>query len=145
MNVADILKFGSGTFQTASADTSLWQITKKMQTAGVQAVVIANAGLLLQGLVTADDIIAASAQYGPDIWHCRAAGIMTVKLYVCHLDDNADEVLNVMCAQEICHLPVVSGQEVKGIVSQCDVLRFQFAQMRATLANRFTGPRLAHG
>ena len=106
---------------TATPDTPLQQITEMMTEKRIGTVVICRDGLIA-GIVSERDVIRTIAQHGA-ITGMLADAIMTKDVKVITPDINSTQIMEIMSAHQIRHVPIAEEGRLLGIVSITDVVR----------------------
>lgn len=125
MYVRDILKNKGSAVVTARPSDTLHQIAKLIADHRIGAVVVADAAGAPLGIVSERDIVNALAPSGPAALETPAERVMSRALITCNRDQTADELLAIMTASRIRHLPVVEKGKLRGIVSIGDVVKLK--------------------
>jgi CBS domain-containing protein len=125
MNVDNILRNKGSAVVTARQSQTLQQIAKLIAEHRIGAVVVVDAAGAPLGIVSERDIVNALAASGAAALETPAERVMTRSLITCTRDKTADELLAVMTASRIRHLPVVEGGKLLGIVSIGDVVKLK--------------------
>ena len=105
----------------ASTDT-VYQALHLMKENRVRAILVIDAGRLV-GIVSQGDCAIRAFLPGLDAQTTPVSTIMTANPLTVKLGDPMDVCMGVMATRGIRHLPVVSGDQVLGIVSIGDVVK----------------------
>ena len=122
--VSDILKGKQGELLTIASDASVFDMVKEMVDANVGALLVKIDGRI-EGIVTERDYLRRVTLEGRTDKDTPVSEIMTSPLIVVTPDTPVDECMAIMTDRRIRHLPVVENDEVVGIVSIGDVVKFQ--------------------
>jgi len=125
MNVENILKNKGSAVITARQSQTLHQIAKLIADHRIGAVVVVDAAGAPLGIVSERDIVNTLAASGAAALETPAERVMTRSLITCARDKTADELLAIMTASRIRHLPVVEDGKLQGIVSIGDVVKLK--------------------
>ena len=125
MNVENILKNKGSAVITARQSQTLHQIAKLIADHRIGAVVVVDAAGAPLGIVSERDIVNTLAASGAAALETPAERVMTRSLITCNRDKTADELLAIMTASRIRHLPVVEDGKLRGIVSIGDVVKLK--------------------
>jgi len=125
MYVRDILKNKGSAVVTARPSDTLHQIAKLIADHRIGAVVVADEAGAPLGIVSERDIVNALAASGAAVLETPAERVMSRALITCNRDQTADELLAIMTASRIRHLPVVEKGKLRGIVSIGDVVKLK--------------------
>jgi CBS domain-containing protein len=105
---------------STTAETSVAEAAREMVQAKVGSAVVMQ-GAWLTGILTERDVLRAAAS-GDDLNESPVSTWMTPDPQSATLDTPADDAAQVMLLNGFRHLPVVEGNEVRGIVSIRDLL-----------------------
>lgn len=89
----------------------------------IGAVVVADGNHGIAGIVSERDVVRAFSAHGAGITDKAARDIMTAKVYTCSPRDSESELMSLMTAHRIRHLPVVDGGKLSGMISIGDVVK----------------------
>lgn len=118
-----IAELSHGDVVTADLADMLNQAASRMRYADVSALPVVESGRLV-GILTERDLTRAAAE-GADPNSHTVAAYMRLGPVVAQPDEDAEEVANRMLHLGIRHLPVMDGQELVGMISMRDLLRFE--------------------
>ena len=108
---------------TCSSDTSILEAARTMRARGISSLAILDAGALA-GIVTTSDLSNRALAEGIDT-ALPVRQIMTPDPVTLRSDSLGTDVLHIMHERSIGHLPIVDGEELKGMVTQTDLTRLQ--------------------
>ncbi len=123
MNVATILRAKGHNVVTVRPSATIAEIVQRLRDARIGAVVVSSGGLQVQGILSERDIVAALAEYGPETLDMQASQLMTRDITTCAPDDSIAELMSLMTARRIRHLPVCEDGALSGIISIGDVVK----------------------
>ena len=128
MNVAAILKMkGKGVF-TASADTSLLEITKLLEQHGIGYIVVRGREGKVLGSCPSATWCGTSAAAGTKVLKEPVSTYMTKSVVTAREADTIDQLMSEMTAHRFRHMPVVERGRLIGLVSIGDVVRMRIAE-----------------
>ena len=90
---------------------------------------VLNAAESLVGLVSERDIVRVTASAGADTLAMPVSEIMTRNLLLANPDDSMEVVMKCMNDHRIRHLPVVTDQQLFGLISIGDVVNSRIAEL----------------
>jgi CBS domain-containing protein len=125
MQVKDILTKKSPRVITITPDQSLHEASRLLAEHNIGALVVVNQAQTPVGIVSERDIVRAFATTGNQMLTQTVSDVMTKDLIVAVPEDELDHVSNVMTHKRIRHLPVISNDELIGIISIGDVVKAQ--------------------
>lgn len=80
------------------------------------------------GVFSERDTVRALAQHGGRALDIPLSEVMTRDVLTCSPEDSIDDIMGVMTARRVRHLPVVENGKLIGIVSIGDVVKFRLEQ-----------------
>lgn len=75
------------------------------------------------GVISERDIVAGMAKYGTRVTEMTVADLMTREVLLCRPNDSIADIMAVMTARRVRHLPVIEGDRLVGIVSIGDMVK----------------------
>ena len=82
------------------------------------------------GVFSERDTVRALAQHGGDALDIRLSEVMTRDVLTCSPEDGIDDIMGVMTARRVRHLPVVEDGRLIGIVSIGDVVKYRLDETK---------------
>ena len=125
MLVSQILKNKGDMVFTASPSDTVQAAAALLHARRVGAMVVLDADHDVAGIVSERDIVNALAAFGASVLEMPAGQVMSRGLLTCTLDQTADDLLGIMTASRVRHLPVVEEGRLLGIVSIGDVVKLK--------------------
>jgi CBS domain-containing protein len=129
MNVAAILKQKGRAVTTAKPCVSLLEVVHKLAGKRIGAIVIVGARGEIAGILSERDIVGALSKRGSDCLKQPVSESMT-QVVTCRETDTLDDLMAMMTAQRTRHLPVVTDNELVGIISIGDVVKHHVADVK---------------
>jgi CBS domain-containing protein len=129
MNVEVILKTKGREVITTKPDATLASAARELQQRGIGAVVVLDDKGEVSGILSERDIVHALAKFGPDGLSQPVSDVMTRRLHTCKLTDTINDLMALMTAQRIRHLPVLENGKLCGIVSIGDVVKYRLEEV----------------
>ena len=123
MRVSGLLKAKGTDVVTLTPDTSVTDVLAVLAQHHIGAVVVSLDGRRIDGVVSERDIVRALADRGAAALSEPASAIMTTEVFSCRPDSTVEELMTLMTARRIRHVPVLSESELVGIVSIGDVVK----------------------
>ena len=137
--IKNVLRAKGSTVQTISPDATLTELVDALAEHRIGAMIVSADGAHIDGIVSERDIVRALRSDGglPSFRESRLVHldrvavreIMTSEVTTCTPDTSIDEVMTVMTAGRIRHVPVVSGEELVGIVSIGDIVAARISHL----------------
>lgn len=110
---------------TIPPETSIQEAARRMTEEGVSALLVVDRGRLA-GLITDHDLRTRCIAQGLS-YERPVSEIMTRELLTVGAETAAFEALLIMTRRDIHHLPVLRGEELVGVISTTDLIRYQSA------------------
>ena len=139
MHVAAILKQKGRAVATVPPTMALIEVARKLTQRRIGALVVVGARGELVGIISERDIIRVLSESGPGCLERPVAESMTRQLILCQETDTLDELMAMMTARRVRHLPVVTDGDLVGIISIGDVVKHHVAEieMEATAMREY--------
>jgi CBS domain-containing protein len=116
------IEIGRPHVQVVNGATLVTDVAQVMRQHQVSCVVVAEASLRPEGIISERDIVLRAMAAGADLSHLTAAAIMSTPAIVCHADASLADVVQAMAGGAVAHLPLVDDHHhLVGIVSATDV------------------------
>jgi CBS domain-containing protein len=129
MNVAAILKLKGSGVVTVKSEDSIADAARVLAEARIGAVVVSSDRVRVKGILSERDIVTALATRGAAVLAMKVSELMTSKVTTCTLDDEVAGLMSVMTERRIRHLPVLAGNELCGIISIGDVVKWRVGEI----------------
>ena len=129
MNVETILKTKGRNVVTMSPDATVAAAAQELQQRGIGAIVVIDESEAVSGIISERDVVHTLAKTGPSSLSLPIGEVMTRRLYTCKLTDTINDLMALMTAQRIRHLPVVEKGKLCGIVSIGDVVKYRLQEV----------------
>ena len=142
MRVRDVLTAkGSSAVFTISPDATVEELLDALAEHNVGALVVSADGRSMSGIVSERDIVRKLR--GVDRPRgATVAQIMTTDVRVCSPDDSFGSLMSAMTELRVRHIPVLEDDEVVGVLSIGDAVKFRMEQLefeRDQLSNYVQG------
>lgn len=125
MPVSHILKSKGRDVVTAKPSTPIGQVAKILAENRIGAIVVTGDNDSIAGILSERDIVRAIATSGAEILSQPASTIMSTKVKTCKEGDTEAELMSLMTAHRIRHLPVVKNDKIVGMISIGDVVKLR--------------------
>jgi CBS domain-containing protein len=129
MNVAAILKAKGSSVVTVKPDTSIADVIHILADKKIGAVLVSSDGRRADGILSERDIVRSLAANGGRTLDKKAHELMTTRVTTCVSDDQLSDLMSVMTAKRIRHLPVVADGAISGIISIGDVVKWRVEEI----------------
>jgi CBS domain-containing protein len=123
---------------TVGTDALLPQAAKLLSTTPVSLVVVCDADGRMAGVISKTDIVRTLGRHSEAACAIASGDLMTREVVSCRPDDTLEEVLRMMSAHRLVHVPVIeAGSRPSGVMEARDALRalmehasFEIGQLR---------------
>jgi CBS domain-containing protein len=115
---------GRNVFTVRPTDT-VETVVKILGEKRIGAVVVVGTSGTIAGIVSERDVVRHIAAEGAGVLHKQASTIMTSSVLTCQDGDSEQELMALMTAKRIRHLPVVTNSKLNGMISIGDVVKFR--------------------
>ncbi|MDA0239888.1 MAG: CBS domain-containing protein [Proteobacteria bacterium] len=129
MNVSQILKTKGQRVITATTETTIRAVMDVLAHEGIGAIIIADDGGHVDGIISERDIVRGLAERGETVLDGPARDLMTKRVITCGLEDKIDELMQQMTENRIRHLPVIDNLALVGVISIGDVVKFRVDEL----------------
>ena len=123
--VSEILRRKSGDVLKIDASETVFEALKKLVAANVGSILVTDDSEKVIGIMTERDYLRKIAVLGRTSHDTLVGEIMTSPIMYVTPDTTVEESMAIMTDRRIRHLPVVEDDEVVGIISIGDVVKFQ--------------------
>jgi CBS domain-containing protein len=131
MKVEAILASKGHDVFTVEASDSVIEVAKVLADRRIGAVVIAESGGGIAGIMSERDVVRAIATHGPDALTRPASDLMTREVVTARPDDTLDDLSQRMTRGKFRHVPIVDGDRLVGIISIGDVVKHRIESIEA--------------
>ena len=129
MYVHSILKAKGSDVATIAPDATIETAARRLAERGIGALVVSRDGSRPDGIISERDIARGIAAYGPKIGSMPVSELMSVDVVTCRPDDDIAEIMSVMTARRMRHLPVMDNGRMCGIVSIGDAVKSRLEEI----------------
>ncbi len=129
MRVSDVLSSkGSATIFTIRPEASISELLDALAEHNVGALVVSSDGTTMLGIVSERDVVRKLR----DVDEPRSVTveeIMTADVRVCAPEDSFGSLMTVMTELRVRHVPVLDGDELVGVLSIGDAVKYRMDQL----------------
>jgi CBS domain-containing protein len=125
MAVSHILSVKGRNVFTVRPSDSVEAVAKMLGEKRIGAIVVTDAQGHIKGIVSERDVVRYIASEGAGVLKKTASDIMTANVHTCEDGDSEQELMAMMTARRIRHLPVVKNGRLDGMISIGDVVKFR--------------------
>jgi CBS-domain-containing membrane protein len=130
MNVQSIIGPKQMSVATIACAARLKEAVALLDEHGIGALVVADDGRTIDGIVSERDIVRALAGEGTGALESTVGSVMSANVITCVLGDGVDHLMQLMTDRRVRHLPVVDDSAfLIGIVSIGDVVKARLTQL----------------
>lgn len=135
MKVATLLQAKGPAVKTILAGASIRELSQRLKTDAVGAMVVLSDGGRLAGIISERDVARGLAEHGAALPGLAVSVLMTKGVVTCTPADSIASISKTMTQRRIRHLPVLDGDDLVGVVSIGDVLKYRLdeVQLEATV------------
>jgi CBS domain-containing protein len=109
---------------TVSRKTKLADATRTLSEKKIGILVVCDDKGELLGVLSERDVVRAVAAHGNDSVGMSVDAFMTKKVETCSLSDPPHRVIRRMSFGNFRHMPVMEGDELKGVISSKDIVKY---------------------
>ena len=129
MLISQILHRKGADVATIDAKATVAELVAELARVGVGALVVADTGASVEGIVSERDVVRRMAKDGADTLELLVQDVMTTNVVTCTLDEHVDDLMRLMTENRIRHVPVVVERRLAGIVSIGDVVNARVSEL----------------
>lgn len=128
MKVKDLLEVKGSRVVTITVNTTVINAMEIFAANRVGSLLVVDKDDKIQGIIAARDVLMAVVNHLDDIKTMTVDEIMTRNLIVATEDDEIDYIQAVMTENRVRHIPILAGNELKGMISIGDVVKSQLKE-----------------
>jgi predicted transcriptional regulator len=130
MRVADILKSKGQHVVTIVPEESIRSLSQRLRREHIGAVVVSHDGKTIDGIISERDIAHGVDVHGNALLDKKVDDLMTTAVFTCTRDDTVSQLMKLMTEKRIRHVPVFENDELIGLVSIGDVVKFRLEELQ---------------
>lgn len=131
MFISEILRRKGSAVVTIDPDGTVGDVVRLLAEHRIGAVVIVQDGRTI-GIVSERDVVRRLGEIGAGVLDLKARELMSSDVVTCTPKDNLDDIAQQITERRIRHLPVLSGDELVGIVTIGDVVAARMHELERT-------------
>jgi CBS domain-containing protein len=129
MRVANLLSAKGHDVATIDQSASVAEAVALLKERHIGALVVTGATAPLAGILSERDVVRALAERGAAILDERVSDLMTADVTTCAESTSVTDLMGLMTAKRIRHVPVVTDGQLAGMVSIGDVVKARFEEL----------------
>ena len=130
MRIADILKSKGQHVVTIVPEESIQSLSQRLRREHIGAVVVSYDGKTIDGIISERDIAHGVDVHGNALLDKKVGDLMTTAVFTCTRDDTVSQLMKLMTEKRIRHVPVFENDELIGLVSIGDVVKFRLEELQ---------------
>jgi CBS domain-containing protein len=130
MNVEGILRAKGDEVVTIRPDETIATLVTRLRLRRIGALVVSEDGRSIAGMISERDVVRGLAEHGASVLALPVSRLMTPEVISCRPEDTVKDLMEVMTARRIRHLPVLRNGSLGGIVSIGDVVKGRLAELQ---------------
>lgn len=129
MHVSHLLATKGHEVATIAQERTVADAVALLKEHGIGALVVTGPSAPLVGILSERDVVRALATSGGSVLSRTVAELMTSDVTVCHEVTLVTDLMGLMTAKHIRHVPVVQDDQLVGMVSIGDVVKARFDEL----------------
>ena len=130
MTIAAVLQGKGNVIETIGADASLMDAVQRLGAKRIGALPVLEEGRIA-GIISERDVIYCLRDHGPEALDWPVGRVMSSPAITASPDTGVLAALALMTQRRIRHLPVVDGDQIRGIVSIGDLVKHRIERIEA--------------
>jgi CBS domain-containing protein len=131
MLVRDVLDSKGRRVIAIDCEATVSEAVAKLVQNNIGSLPVVDQGGRLVGIFSERDVLRLIHNRGEGFGRLRVADVMTAGPVTCRLDDEVDEVMGKMSERHIAKVPVLSDDQLVGVVSVGDVIKVLYDKLHA--------------
>ena len=129
MHAQEIIGHKGGNVTTVAPDASVAEAVSMLRVHNIGALVVSNDGTTVAGIISERDIVRALASDGADTLSQTVGDLMVTEVFTCGTKAQVAELMELMTAKRVRHVPVVDDGALVGIISIGDVVKQRLSEL----------------
>lgn len=129
MRVANLLTTKGRDVATIDQNRSVADAVAILKERRIGALIVTGKGTPLAGILSERDVVRALAESGAAALDATVANLMSHEVTTCEESTSITDLMGLMTAKRIRHVPVVHDGDVVGMVSIGDVVKARFDEL----------------
>lgn len=129
MRIQELLKGKGSDVVTITSDTTIGELVQTLADHRIGAVVVVDDGVIT-GIISERDVVRALPGGAEGLLDRQVSSLMTSDVITCAPSDEVSSLAASMTEHRFRHLPVVQGDQLVGIVSIGDIVKFRLEELQ---------------
>jgi CBS domain-containing protein len=134
MHVEQILALKGNDVISATVDETIGRAASILSENRIGAILVRDEDGFVRGVLSERDIVRGLADLGPRCLETGVAELMTRDVVFCAPGDDINKIMSIMTERRIRHLPVMRDNQLLGIISIGDVVKFRMEEIETEAA-----------
>lgn len=130
MTIAAVLRSKGSAVETIAADAAVFDAVRRLGEKRIGALPVIEQGRIA-GIMSERDVIYCLRDHGAEVLDWQVRQVMSAPAITASADTEVLAALALMTQQRIRHLPIVEGDEIRGIVSIGDLVKHRMERIEA--------------
>ena len=129
MSVTTIIQHKGSKVETVYPDATVAEAARVMADRDIGALVVCDRWGKVVGIISERDVARGAARQGGAVLDRPVGELMVASVISCRPEDEVKEVMAVMTRRKVRHLPVMVGEELRGMVSLGDLVKHRLDEI----------------
>ena len=130
MTIAAVLRSKGSAVETIDADAAVFEAVRRLGEKRIGALPVIEQGRIA-GIMSERDVIYCLRDHGSEVLDWQVRQVMSSPAITASADTEVLAALALMTQRRIRHLPIVEGDEIRGIVSIGDLVKHRMERIEA--------------
>ena len=131
MKLADLLKARNQDLIKIRAQDCIADAAKVLSANKIGALLVEDDSGKIVGILSERDIVGGMGPHGADLHDVAVSELMTADLIHCSPNDSVNKAMELMTERHIRHLPVFENDELLGLISIGDLVKWRIMEVQA--------------
>ena len=130
MTIASVLRDKGSAVETVTADATVYDAVRRLGEKRIGALPVVESGRIA-GIMSERDVIYCLRDHGAEVLDWPVSRVMSSPAITADLNTSVLSALALMTQRRIRHLPVLDGNQIRGIVSIGDLVKYRMERIEA--------------
>ena len=130
MTIASVLEGKGSAVETIEGQESVFDAVRRLGEKRIGALPVIDGGRIV-GIMSERDVIYCLREHGPDVLDWPVSRVMSSPAITADSRTEVLSALALMTQRRIRHLPVIEGDQIRGIVSIGDLVKYRMERIEA--------------